>query len=108
MRNLEYTASAEADLAGIVRTTIDSWGAAQAAQYLDGLEQLTGRLLEHPALGAACGDIAGGLRAFPYQSHIVYYRAEPERLVVIRVLHRRMDPQRHIQGADKSNHDEGR
>ena len=93
MRTLEYTESAEADLVGIVQTTIDTWGTDQATQYIDGLERVTGHLLEHPAIGAIREDLADSPRAFPYQSHILYYRDEPERLVVLRVLHKRMDPQ---------------
>ena len=96
MRTLEYTESAEADLVGIVQTTIDTWGTDQATQYIDGLERVTGHLLEHPAIGAIREDLADSPRAFPYQSHILYYRDEPERLVVLRVLHKRMDPQLHV------------
>jgi toxin ParE1/3/4 len=96
MRTLEYTESAEADLVGIVQTTIGTWGADQATRYIDGLERLTGHLLEHPAIGAIREDLADRPRAFPYQSHILYYLDEPERLVVLRVLHKRMDPQAHM------------
>tara|TARA_R110002094_G_scaffold42357_3_gene54626 strand:+ start:2928 stop:3257 length:330 start_codon:yes stop_codon:yes gene_type:complete len=93
MRTLEYTDTAEADLVGIVQTTIETWGTDQATRYINGLERVTGRLLEHPAIGAIREDLEGSPRAFPYQSHILYYRNEPERLVVLRVLHKRMDPQ---------------
>ena len=96
MRRLEYTDSAEADLVGIVQTTTEIWGADQATRYLDGLERLTGRLVEHPAIGVIRDELAGRPRAFPYHSHTLYYLEEPERLVVLRVLHKRMDPQLHM------------
>ncbi len=96
MRRLEYTDSAEADLAGIVQNTIEAWGTDQATRYIDGLERVTDRLLEHPAMGAIREDLVDSPRAFPYRSHILYYRDEPERLVVLRVLHKRMDPQVHV------------
>lgn len=96
MRSLEYTQTAESDLADIVRTTITKWGIDQAGGYIDGLERLTRRLIEHPALGASREDLPGCPRAFPYQSHILYYLVEPERLVVLRVLHKRMDAGMHL------------
>lgn len=96
MRTLEYTDSAEADLAGIVQDTIDRWGADQANRYIDGLERLTSRLVEHPAIGTTCEDLDGMPQAFPYQSHILYYLVEPDRLVVLRVLHKRMNPRLHL------------
>lgn len=96
MRTLEYTDSAEADLAGIVQDTIDRWGADQANRYIDGLERLTSRLAEHPAIGTPCEDLDGMPQAFPYQSHTLYYLVEPERLVVLRVLHKRMNPRLHL------------
>ncbi|MFV0277640.1 MAG: type II toxin-antitoxin system RelE/ParE family toxin [Parahaliea sp.] len=100
MRRLEYTESAEADLVGIIQTTIETtietWGTDQATRYIDGLERVTGHLLEHPALGAIREDLVDRPRAFPYQSHVLYYRDEPERLVVLRVLHKRMDAHVHM------------
>ena len=90
------TDSAETDLAGIVRVTIDTWGADRATRYIDGLERLTSRLVEHLAPGTVCEDLDGMPRAFPYQSHILYCLVEPERLVVLRVLHKRMNPRLHM------------
>jgi toxin ParE1/3/4 len=92
MRAIDYTDKAENDLAGILRFTVSTWGAGQANHYLDGLEQLTARLAEQPAMGSGCGDLAKELRAFPYQSHVLYYLVEPTRLVIVRVLHKRMNP----------------
>jgi len=96
MRAIEYTASAEADLAGIVEFTLTTWGAGQARRYIEGLETLTARLVEQPALGMSCMDLSPGLRAFPYQSHVLYYLVEPERLIVVRVLHKRMNPSLYV------------
>jgi plasmid stabilization system protein ParE len=43
-------------------------------------------------MGSGCEDLASGLQAFPYQSHVLYYLVEPTRLVIVRVLHKRMNP----------------
>jgi toxin ParE1/3/4 len=92
MQAVDYTDKAENDLAGILRFSLSKWGAKQANRYLDGLEQLTASLAEQPAMGSGCEDLASGLQAFPYQSHVLYYLVEPTRLVIVRVLHKRMNP----------------
>ena len=68
MRAIDYTDKAENDLAGILRFTVSTWGAGQANHYLDGLEQLTARLAEQPAMGSGCGDLAKELRALDRKS----------------------------------------
>jgi toxin ParE1/3/4 len=92
MPAVKFTDKAEADLEGIVQFTRSTWGVDQANRYIDGLEQLTARLAEQPAMGVVSADLAEGLRAFPYQSHVLYYLAERKRLTVVRVLHKRMNP----------------
>jgi toxin ParE1/3/4 len=92
VRAIDYADKAEKDLADILQLTVSKWGADQANRYLDGLEQLTARLAEQPAMGSGCEDLAKGLRAFPYQSHVLYYLVEPRRLVIARVLHKLMNP----------------
>ena len=100
MLAIEYTASAEADLTGIVQFTISSWGADQARNYIKGLERLTTRLAQQPGIGSQCRDLSAGLRAFPYQSHAIYYLVEPQRLVILRVLHKQMNPSLHVSVED--------
>lgn len=43
-----------------------------------------------------------GLLSFPYLSHILYYVEQPHGITIIRVLHKRMDPERHL--PPESNH----
>ncbi len=100
MRAIEYTASAELDLASIVRFTRTTWGVDQARSYLEGLKRLTARLGAQPEMGTSCADLTPGLRAFPYQSHVLYYLVESDRLVVVRVLHKRMNPSLYVSAAD--------
>ncbi|MGP0092586.1 MAG: type II toxin-antitoxin system RelE/ParE family toxin [Xanthobacteraceae bacterium] len=52
--------------------------------------QITGKfepLRQFPELGAAREQLAPGLRALPYRNYVIYYLAEADELVIVRVLH---------------------
>jgi toxin ParE1/3/4 len=38
-------------------------------------------------MGPAREQLAAGLRALPYRDYVIYYLAEPDELVIVRVLH---------------------
>ena len=86
-----FAQSAEADLADIVQFTLHTWGAAKASVYIDGLDQLATSIADNPRIGKPCENLAPGLRAFPYESHTLYYLTDEETITIIRVLHQRMN-----------------
>ena len=90
-----FSPRAESDLLAIGAYTLDKWGNEQAVRYLDGLEACCQMLADNPALGRACDDIFPGLRRIEYGSHVVFYRKSPGGILVSRILHRRMLPERH-------------
>ena len=91
MPTYKFSEAANHDLASIIDYTYETWGADQASLYIDGLEKLTQLLAEAPNLGKACEDLAEGLKAFPYQSHVIYYLEATHGITVARVLHENMD-----------------
>ncbi len=96
MPHYEFTDQAEIDLDTITDYTVEHWGKAQAEKYLDGLEELVQNLVESPNLGVNRNRLLEGLISFPYVSHILYYVKQPHGITIIRVLHKRIDPKRHI------------
>jgi toxin ParE1/3/4 len=54
MATLRSSRSAQADLLSIGTYTLQTWGAAQAERYLDGLEQCAKMLAGNPLLGRRC------------------------------------------------------
>lgn len=96
MPRYEFTDQAERDLEAIMDYTLERWGQAQAEDYLDGLEKLAQYLAESPGIGMDRNTMIEGLISFPYTSHILYYIKQPHGITIIRVLHKRMDPKRHI------------
>lgn len=55
-----------------------------------------------PGLGMVRDDLAPGIRASHTGRHIIFYRETAATLVIIRILHERMDPKRHL-GAGPSS-----
>ncbi len=96
MPRYEFAESAEEDLREIVTFTLESWGARQATLYIDGLEDLALRIAERPKIGKACEKLSPGLRAMPYESHVLYYLSRKSKITIIRVLHKSMNPRLHF------------
>jgi toxin ParE1/3/4 len=101
MATVQFSEGAKADLLRIGAFTIESWGAAQAERYLDGLEQCAKMLAGNPSLGRACAWIRPGLRRFEKGRHVVFYRRAGEGILISRVLHQSMLPEEQgCEGAD--------
>ena len=52
---------------------------------------------ENPNLGRSAHELAEGLRRFEHQSHIVFYEPQETNILIVRVLHKRMDPPQHLE-----------
>jgi toxin ParE1/3/4 len=90
-----FSRRAEADLLSIGDYTLRKWGEAQTARYLDELEACCQTLAENPALGRLCDDVRPGLQRHEHGKHVVFYRQERGGILVSRILHQRMLPDRH-------------
>jgi len=87
---------AEADLVEIGRYTEERWGREQRVRYLTALDQRFFAVADNPALGKACDELYPGLRRIPEGSHVVYFREVGGEVEIVRVLHERMLPERHL------------
>ena len=83
-------------MASIARESERSWGEAQRAKYLDELNRRIGGLADRPEVGPPYGASRPGLRRLHIRSHIVFYRFDDVRVLVVRVLHQRMDIERRL------------
>ncbi len=95
MATLRFSRRAETDLLGIGDYTLRAWGESQAARYIDKLETCCQMLPGNPKLGRPRDDIRPGLRRLEHGKHVVFYRLlEHGGILVVRVLHQRMLPER--------------
>ena len=82
---------ATADMEAIAYYTEERWGLAQALRYVDDIEARFAELARLPKSGRAAADVLSGLRASPLGSHVIYYRETLDGILIVRVLHGRMD-----------------
>ncbi|RQX90173.1 type II toxin-antitoxin system RelE/ParE family toxin [Burkholderia stagnalis] len=94
-RGVWLTPLAEADLEDIWTSTFEHWSVEQAEHYVSELVAAFERLARREWVGrpSRAGD---GYRRYLVGSHVVFYRETAETLDVIRVLHQRMDVDRHL------------
>jgi toxin ParE1/3/4 len=90
-----FSRRAEADLLSIGEYTLREWGKAQAARYIGDLEVWCQTLADNPALGRLCDEVRPGLRRHEHGKHVIFYRQERGGILVSRILHQRMLPERH-------------
>ena len=95
MAAFRFSRHAEADLLGIGAYTLRTWGEDQTVRYLDDLEACCQMLADNPSLGRACDDVRPGLRRMERGRHVVFYREDAGGILVSRILHQRMLPERH-------------
>jgi toxin ParE1/3/4 len=96
MADLRLSRRAASDLAEIADYTIAEFGIDQARRYRDQLQACFRSLLANPALGRSAEEVAPGLRRIRQQAHVVFYTAEQDQMLIVRVLHHSMDFERHF------------
>jgi toxin ParE1/3/4 len=95
MAEFRFSRVAEADLLSIGAYTLRTWGEDQTIRYIDDLEACCQTLADNPTLGRACDEVRPGLRRMECGQHVVFYREDAEGILVSRILHQRMLPERH-------------
>jgi toxin ParE1/3/4 len=95
---------AEADLLSIGTYTLRNWGEGQTIRYIDELEVCCQQLVDHPASGRSCDDSRPGLYRREQGKHVIFFRREPQGILVSRILHERMRPERHAFDDEENAH----
>ena len=96
MADVRLSPRAETDLAEIADYTIETFGVEQARRYRNELEVRFRSLAENPQLGRSVERLGPGLRRFEQRSHVVFYKKHEGGVLIVRVLHARMDAARHL------------
>ena len=104
MAAYRFSQRAESDLLSIGTYTLETWGEEQLLRYMEKLENCFQTLAENPNLGRPCDHIRSGLRRITEGKHVIFYRQERRGILISRILHERMLPERHP--FDKEDDDE--
>lgn len=88
------SSAAGSDIRGIIRYTTLKWSAEQATRYAAGIRKCFLTLAQSPGMGRGCDSVSGGLRRFEYGKHVVFYRVVTGEVLIVRVLHQQMIPEK--------------
>lgn len=93
MAKYHLTHKAVEDLTNIWEYTVDAWSEQQADSYYHMLIESCRKLADNPKLfGLKYDDVAEGLLGYRANKHIIFYRILASGdILVIRILHQRMD-----------------
>ena len=84
------------DLKDIYQYGLRQWGQAQSESYLTTIKNQFWLLTQQPLMGIERNELLPEARSLPIESHILFYRVTVNTVEIIRVLHGRQDPQRHL------------
>lgn len=89
--------TARADLEQIWDYSCDLWGDDQAEKYVREIQRAIERVVNNPRIARACDEVRRGYPKHAVGTHTLYYRiASVDRIDVVRILHQRMDTDRHL------------
>lgn len=100
MRRLELAEIAQADLKSIRRYSQRTWGPERTKQYMAALRETMKALVAGTVVSRNRDDLRPGLLMASSGRHCIFYEADHSRILVVRVLHDRMDYPRHF-GAEE-------
>jgi toxin ParE1/3/4 len=96
VKQYRLTPAAQRDLSEIWDYTAQRWDIEQAEIYVAELRAAIERIAAAPDRGHPCDEIREGYRRYRIGGHLVFYVETAHTVDVIRLLHRRMDPARHL------------
>jgi toxin ParE1/3/4 len=91
MARLVYSRQAASDIDEITAFSVTQFGVEVAGDYLSGLELACELLREFPEMAAIYPHIRPEMPCLIYRSHRIFYQADAEQVLVVRVLHHARD-----------------
>ena len=93
---VRFTIEAERDLEGIASYTVEVWGEARRDAYLDVLEEACALLSRK--FRRIARELPGRPTMFRFhvERHVIYFREVADGIEIVRILHERMVPSRHL------------
>lgn len=95
---MKYVVSDEAlgDLLSIWEYTSERWGNGRADLYIDAITVRFAWLTRNTGLWHRRPELGEGLHSYPERSHVTIFRRTNRGMEILRVLHERMDLERHV------------
>jgi toxin ParE1/3/4 len=96
MASYELSGAADRDLTEIYVYSYRQFGESRADAYLHALRDCFALLADQPTMGRSIDSLRTGYFRFEHAHHTVFYVRTRVGIRVMRVLHERMDPERHL------------
>ena len=96
MSQFKLTPDAKASLMQIAQYTERTWGKKQRNTYLKILDDAFHTLAETPSLGKIRPEIYHAIRSLHVGKHVVFYIPKENHIVIVHILHERMEPTLHV------------
>jgi toxin ParE1/3/4 len=98
--SFRLTKAAKESLLSIGRYTAEQWGNAQRNKYLQDLDDHFNLLTKFPKKGRLRNEIMQDLRSTRVKYHHIFYLLHEHEIVIVDILHKRMDPLQHLCDAE--------
>jgi toxin ParE1/3/4 len=96
MAEYRFSRRAATDLEAVAEYTIERFCIEQARRYRDDLRTCFAQLAENPRLGRRAEQLSAGIRRYEHRSHLIFYQVTGARILIVRVLHYRMNVTRYL------------
>jgi len=96
MASARYSGDAELDLAEILHFSKLHWTSERSISYVKKLRDAGRMLAKSPGIARAFGPLHPETRRYEVGSHVIFFRIEAGGIFVLRILHERMLPQKHL------------
>lgn len=96
MRQVVLSPKAKSDLSDIWDYTLAEWAIEQAEKYIRDLWAAMQAQALDSSTSTDIGDVRKGYRKFRSASHVIFFKLTDGGIDVVRILHQRMDFERHL------------
>lgn len=93
---IKKTVLADEDLIDIYLYGSQNFGQSQAERYFAEINQAFSFLADNPWVANERPEFVPPVRIHPHGKHLIVYTVEDDFLLIVRVLHQRMDIKQHI------------
>ena len=85
------------DIEAILTRSVLDFGVERTETYFQSLTHCLELLSDNPEMGSTVDDIRQGYRCFLHESHVIFYTHDEQAILIVRILHKRMDVVRSLQ-----------
>jgi toxin ParE1/3/4 len=84
------------DLDGIWKHTAEQWSKQQANKYYKEIFQAINKICNNSEIGKAIDEVKKGHRRINVKSHLIVYKIVKNKIFIDRILHQKMDIEKHL------------